>query len=346
MCPKGNQTLRIHPFILKQVLQAFFPADHLLSARQVGEGLIHQTWQLRTNSGNWLLQRIHTGLFTEPARLMENHRAIAEHLQSAGYPLRIPVAQPTTAGALFHRDQEGYCWRMFPWMEHTHTPGQLPAADQAFEAAKAYGIFLSALASFPADTLYEPIPGFHDTAARYTAFRQAIETDVCRRAAGVQKEIDALLEAAPLVAKVTALQLPRRVVHNDTKAGNILLDVTTNRAVAVIDWDTIMPGIVLSDYGDMVRTFVPDRYEDAPAAGLSLRNEVWSALDEGFLAGAGNLLTTAEYNHLKLGASWIVAEQAVRFLTDYLQGDTYYHIKYPEHNLVRARNQLAVLLRV
>jgi thiamine kinase-like enzyme len=136
-------------------------------------------------------------------------------------------------------------------------------------------------------------------------------------------------------------ELPLRVTHNDTKAGNVLFDINSHKALAVIDLDTVMPGTILSDFGDMVRTFAPDKGEDNPTA-VSLRQEVVTALLEGFLSETGDWLSSAERKHLMLGAAWITGEQALRFLTDWLAGDVYYKIQYPEHNLIRARNQLAL----
>ena len=155
-------------------------------------------------------------------------------------------------------------------------------------------------------------------------------------------------QAKPIFDQISSLKssgtLPLRVTHNDTKAGNVLLDSASGRALAVIDLDTVMPGTILSDFGDMVRTFVPDRYEDDPdTENLTLRMEILEALTEGFLSQTADFLTAAEREYLMLGASWIVGEQALRFLTDYLAGDPYYKTNYPEHNLVRARNQISVV---
>lgn len=332
----------------QSIVTQFFPGTTIATPTPVGEGLINQTWQLDTSDGRWLLQKINTNLFRNPEALMANFKAIAEHLlNDTEYPLRVAAPVATSDGRLFYTDPNGDCWRIFPFFDNTFAPERLPTPEQAYEAAKAYAHFIKSLRDFPAETLYEPLPGFHDTVARYKQFRSVLENDPVGRLASVGDEVEAVLAAEKYALEVHHLihsgQLPVRVTHNDTKAGNVLLDATTQRAVSVIDWDTVMPGTVLSDYGDMVRTFVSDRYEDDPAYGLQIRPEVLDALDKGFLEVAGSFLTPTEIASLPLGARWIVTEQALRFLTDYIAGDVYYKVKDGEHNLRRARNQMALL---
>lgn len=334
--------------LAQSLVTQFFPGAISTPPVPLGEGLINQTWQLETSNGRWLLQKINTALFRNPEALMDNMAAIARHLvNDAEYPLRVAAPVSTSDGRLFYTDPDGDCWRIFPFFDNTFAPERLPTPEQAYEAAKAYAHFIKALRDFPAETLYEPLPGFHDTVARYAQFRTVLENDPVGRLASVGEEVEAVLAAEKYALEVHYLihsgQLPVRVTHNDTKAGNVLLDTTTHRAVSVIDWDTVMPGTVLSDYGDMVRTFVSDRYEDDPADGLQIRPEVLDALDKGFLEVAGSFLTHTEIASLPLGARWIVTEQALRFLTDYIAGDVYYKVKDGEHNLRRARNQLALL---
>ncbi len=335
----------------KTLTTAFFPGDTLVDISPVGEGLINQTWQLTTSGGHWVLQCINTSLFRRPDALMDNFVAIARHLENdPTYPLRIAAPVPTAAGDWYFEDAQAGCWRVFPFFENTFAPERLPTPAQAREAAGAYALFIKALRNFSAETLYEPLPGFHYTIARYAQFRTVLENDPADRKKDVEQEIEQVFAAEKYAIEVDELirsgQLPIRVVHNDTKAGNILLDKITGTAVAVIDWDTVMPGVVLSDYGDMVRTFVSDRYEDDPADGLVVRKEVLDALNEGFLTTAGDFLTDLEKQHLLLGARWIISEQALRFLSDYIAGDVYYKVKDHEHNLRRARNQLALLAQL
>ncbi len=213
------------------------------------------------------------------------------------------------------------------------------------EAARAYGAFARALQAFPVRELVETIPGFHDTDRRWEIFTDVLEKNPAQRVQHGTAEIYAMKEALPVFKTISRMkksgELPVRVTHNDTKAGNVLFDKKTHKALAVIDLDTVMPGAVLSDFGDMVRTFAPDKTEDNPTA-VSLRQDIIAALREGFLSETADWLSEAERKHLMLGAAWITGEQALRFLTDWLAGDVYYKIHYPEHNLIRTRNQLAL----
>ncbi|MCB0533925.1 MAG: aminoglycoside phosphotransferase family protein, partial [Saprospiraceae bacterium] len=320
----------------------------------VGIGNINDTYKVAfTVDGaaqSWLLQRLNHQVFTDPDAVMENIRLVAGHLNSqADFPLAVPSPLSGLDGKLLQRDAAGNYWRVFPFYENTYAPEQLPDAAIAFEAASAYGHFLGALQDCPAANLRETIPGFHDTGQRWDLFQEIARQDPVGRKASVSTEIEMLHGLKPVFDEVSSLKhsgaLPLRVVHNDTKAGNVLLDKSTEKAVAVIDWDTIMPGTVLSDFGDMVRSFTPDVVEDT-AGPVHLRKEVLDALMRGFLETTEDFLTSAERKHLMLGARWIVGEQALRFLTDYLAGDRYYKIRYPEHNLVRARNQLALFMEL
>jgi aminoglycoside phosphotransferase (APT) family kinase protein len=344
-----SKILQMFNEIYQETISAFFPSASLHALQPIGEGLINETFLIQlSNQENWILQRINTNLFQQPARLMNNFVEIATHLKNSNrYPLHIIQPQATSSGAYYYEDSAANCWRVFPFLPNTFAPTALPSPEQAYHAAHAYGLFFQALSDFPHSQLYLPLPGFHDTLSRYHAFRAVLENNPAHRLKHVVSEVQQILEAEHYAQKVQELVrsgiVPTRVTHNDTKAGNVLLHRIDGSAAAVIDWDTVMPGTVLSDYGDMVRTFVPDRLEDAPVHGISLRKEVWQALEEGFLKAAGTQLTQAEKDNLPLGAKWIVTEQALRFLTDYLDGDRYYKTNYPDHNLDRARNQLSLL---
>jgi aminoglycoside phosphotransferase (APT) family kinase protein len=318
----------------------------------IGDGNINDTyridWHTDEERSVFLLQRLNVQVFRQPLQVSANISALSAYLQGhPDYPLQVMVPLLTRAGEVFHRNEAGDYWRAFPFFDDTAAPEHRPDAAQAYEAAKAYGTFLRALRDFPAATLHEVLPGFHDTDRRLAYFLTTIEADSAGRRAGAAVEIDQMLAARPIFAQISRLKadgsLPERVTHNDTKAGNVLLSRTTGRAVAVIDWDTVMPGTILSDFGDMVRTFTADRYEDDPAEGLQIRREPLQALQQGFLETTEGLLTDREREYLWLGAQWIIGEQAMRFLADYVAGDVYYKTAYATHNLVRAQNQLALL---
>ena len=228
-------------------------------------------------------------------------------------------------------------------IENSYAPEGISDPNLAYEAARAYGAFARALRDFPAHTLAETIPGFHDTDRRWEVFLNILAQNPAQRAKATQLEIEAMFSAKPVFDTISHLKksgsLPLRVAHNDTKAGNVLFDISTQKALAVIDLDTVMPGTLLSDFGDVVRTFVPDCNEDSVGT-PKLRIDVLEALTKGFLEETSSFLSKIERENLMLGAAWIVGEQALRFLTDWLAGDVYYKIKSPEHNLLRARNQL------
>jgi Phosphotransferase enzyme family len=339
--------------MIDQLIAPFFPNERLQSYEVLGAGLINKTIKvhLAGRASPLLLQEINTRVFPDAIALMGNFVQLAAYLQQQpNYPLGILDPIRSTAGLPYFKDAQGAFWRILPFFEGTYAPEQLPTPEEALEAAWAYGTFLKGVAGFPLMKLHTSIPDFHHTVQRYKHFRSILHTDIAQRAASVTTEIAQIFEAEQYAIQVDQMlkngQIPIRPVHNDTKAGNVLLYAATGKAAAVIDWDTVMPGSVLSDYGDMVRTFVSDRYEDATAEGLTIRKDVWNALDEGFLAATTGFLTKNEREHLHLGALWIISEQALRFLSDYLDGDRYYKTNYPEHNLVRARNQLALLAAV
>ncbi len=342
--------------MLESLARRFFYFDRWLGAVPVGSGNINDTYRIDFEKNGareaWLLQRLNHIVFKDPKAVTQNIRAVCEHL--AGQDFFYKIAAPVAAldGSFLQIDDAGNFWRVFPFLENTFSPEGAPDADIAQEAARAYGVFARALRDFPAETLAETIPGFHDTDRRWQVFLEILEKNPARRVGTSQAEIEAMFSAKPVFEKISSLKktgaLPLRVTHNDTKAGNVLFGNDTRKALAVIDLDTVMPGTILSDFGDMVRTFVPDCPEDAPQI-PALRLDVLEALQRGFLEATGDFLIPIEKENLLLGAAWITGEQALRFLTDWLAGDTYYKIRYPEHNLVRTRNQLALfkgLIRV
>ena len=342
--------MELLPTSPEAIVRHFLDFDTWLGVAPIGTGNINDTYRVELQRDGqreaWLLQRLNHRVFTDPEGVMRNIGAIASHLGAqADFPLEVPVPLRTTAGGLLHLDEAGNYWRMFPFYGGTYAPERLPDPAVAFEAAGAYGAFLRALRDFPADALSETIPGFHDTDRRWSVFETVLASDPAGRLESVQAEVEALYAAQRVFAQISVLKrrgdLPLRVTHNDTKAGNVLLDQASGRAVAVIDWDTVMPGTVLSDFGDMVRTFAPDGPEDAGAT-VQVRLDVLEALCRGFMARTADFLTETERENLPLGALWIIGEQALRFLSDYLAGDVYYKIRYPEHNLIRTQNQLAL----
>jgi Ser/Thr protein kinase RdoA (MazF antagonist) len=332
------------------LMQQFVHYDQLESVEMIGNGNINDTYQVNVlqdgERRSLLLQRLNHHVFRQPDEVMNNIRLVADYLSRQPYPYRVAAPVPALDGTLLQQDEAGNYWRVFPFFEHCYVPEGITDPAVAYEAARAYGAFARALRDFPADQLAETIPGFHNTDQRWTYFLEVLAQNPMGRVETTQAEIKAMYEAKPVFDQISELKksgaLPLRVTHNDTKAGNVLMDESTGKAVSVIDWDTVMPGVILSDFGDMVRTFTPSCYEDDPAETLELRSAVLEALQTGFLAETADFITETEQNHLLLGGLWIIGEQALRFLSDYIAGDVYYKIKHPEHNLLRARNQIAL----
>ena len=220
--------------------------------------------------------------------------------------------------------------------------------DDFYQSAVAFGNFQRLLADFPAKTLHETIPGFHDTAARLETFRQAVRADVCHRAGSVGEEIDFVLSreaAAHVLGDLLAeKKLPLRVTHNDTKLNNIMIDNKTGKGVCVIDLDTVMPGLAVHDFGDSIRFGANTAAEDErDLSKVSLSLPLFRLYAKGFIEGCGGSLTETEIEMLPMGAKAMTLECGMRFLTDYLQGDTYFKVHRPGHNLDRCRTQFELV---
>ncbi len=334
---------------MTHIASLFFHFDRFLGATPIGNGNINDTYRVELEIAGEqktaLLQRLNHLVFKQPVDVMDNTLRVCQHLAKQDYPYQVVAPLPALDGTFLRKDADGNYWRAFPFIENSFAPEGISNPNIAYEAARAYGAFARALRDFPADSLAETIPGFHDTDRRWQFFLKVLEENPAHRVAVTRPEIEAIFAAKPVFDKISRLkksgELPQRVAHNDTKAGNVLFDLDSRKALAVIDLDTVMPGTLLSDFGDMVRTFAPDCTEDAPTT-PALRSDVLDALTKGFLEETEGFITTTEKENLMLGAAWIVGEQALRFLTDWLAGDVYYKINAPEHNLVRARNQLAL----
>jgi|APTNR8051073442_1049403.scaffolds.fasta_scaffold05406_2 aminoglycoside phosphotransferase (APT) family kinase protein len=312
-----------------------------------GQGNINDTWKLTISKNgqpqSYLLQRLNHLVFRQPDQVMANISNVAQHLAAKKYTSGIlhPCAAPE--GHVLFCDDAGNHWRVFPFFERTTTLETVNSPEQAFIAAQAFGVFLEALSDLNPAALHETIPGFHNSVARLAVFQEGVARDTANRLAGVQSEVDFVLKESSIFHTIANLGLPLRAVHNDAKIGNVLLDEQAEKAVAVIDWDTIMPGYLLSDLGDIARTMAASCSEDeADPAKVTFRMPVFAAICRGFLPPLQHILTTAEREALYLAPRWIILEQAMRFLGDYLAGDVYYKIRHPLHNLERARNQLAL----
>ena len=342
---------------LSPILAAFRAEGTPVAAEEMKSGNINATWRVdyecRGARSRYILQRVNTYVFREPGRMMENIRAVTEHLRRAveargeDPARRVLRMIPTQAGEMLYTDEKGSAWRMYVFIDDAFAYDAVDAA--AFlQVGRGFGRFQRLLADFPAEQLYASIPDFHNTPQRIAQLEAAIREDRVHRAAGVREEIDFLLSRREVLCSVTRLidagELPLRVTHNDTKSNNVMLDRATGEALCVIDLDTVMPGSVLYDYGDAIRFGGNTAAEDEPdTAKISLDMEKTEAFTRGFIEETNGFLLENELRRLPLGIQVMTGELALRFLTDYLNGDVYFKTLYPEHNLVRTRAQMALL---
>ncbi len=320
-----------------------------------GNGHINSTYIITVDSGKrYILQILNTAIFKDPVGVMNNISAVTDHIRAglaeAGEDtergtMRVVLTKNGDNG---YTDGEGRFWRAYDFVEGTVCRLTVDSPETFARVGEAFGDFQRRLADFDASVLIESIPNFHNTKKRYADFLAAVARNAAGRVDSVKDEIKFITDRAEkcslIVDALADGSLPLRVTHNDTKLSNILLDETTEEAVCIIDLDTVMPGSSLYDFGDSIRTGAASAAEDEPdLSKVHFLPEMFKAYARGFIKGTGGALTERELQMLPDGGYIITLEQAIRFLGDYLDGDTYYHINYPEHNLVRARTQLKLV---
>lgn len=336
------------------VAKAFAIGGELESAVRYGSGHIHDTYSVRFNEGgrrgaHIILQHINTSIFKNPLAVMENIRRVTQRVRGRMEGMedadrRVLQLVPARDGRAWHVDEGERYWRAYRFIEGAKTFDEVKSEAQAFEAAKAFGGFQRMLVDMPGERLAESIPHFHDTPKRLTDFEFALDMDVAGRANHVRTEIEFAMERRTMSGALIEAGLPERVTHNDTKLNNVLLDEKTGEGICVIDLDTVMPGLAAYDFGDMVRTMTcPTAEDEQDLARVEMRFSFFEAVLRGYLAGAGEFLTAAERDSLITGAKVIVFEQGIRFLADYLAGDTYYKVSRAGQNLDRCRTQFRLL---
>ena len=297
----------------------------------------------------YILQHINRHVFRDPVAVMQNVERVTAHLaaQFAGQPgseRRALHLVPTRDGRKWHVDVQGETWRAYRFIEDARTYETATSAGQAFQAARAFGGFHQQLASLPPPRLHETIPDFHNTPKRFAALEEAIAADVAGRAALAKPEIGFARSRQAITGNLLDAGLPERITHNDTKFNNILLDDKTGEAVCVIDLDTVMPGLALYDFGDMVRTTTSPAAEDEKDLSLvTMQFPMFEALVRGYLESAGAFLTVAERRYLAFSGKLITFEIGIRFLADHLAGDTYFKVHREGHNLDRCRAQFRLV---
>lgn len=337
---------------LQNVVSHFQTKGAVASIARYGSGHINDTFCFGEKP-RYILQRINTHIFPDPEGVMRNIVGVTESLkkeiiQEGGDPLRETMSViPTLEGKSLYFDKKGGAWRVYLFVEDTLSLDTPRNADDFKASAYAFGRFASLLSSYSVSSLFVSIPHFHDTPKRFRDFEEAVAQDVKGRKAQVQEEIaffeDRQAKMGLIQHELDQGHLPSRVTHNDTKLNNVLLDKKTGKGLCVIDLDTIMPGTILFDFGDSIRFGANTALEDEKdVTKVSLSLPLFRSYAEGYLAGFGSSITPHEVELLPLGAYTMTMECGMRFLADYLAGDTYFRVAYQEHNLVRAHTQIAL----
>ena len=327
--------------------------NNIESVTRHGNGHINDTFLIKLKSGKrnkLILQRINHEIFKDPEGLMDNILKITNHIKNkVSDPERETLTVIKTGeGAPFYKDELGNYWRMYLFIENTVCLEKVTGPKDFYESAVSFGRFQQMLADFPAETLKETIPDFHNTVKRYEDFERAVKEDIQGRVKDVTKEIEFLRERKEEMAKGEALRkagtLPLRVTHNDTKLNNIMMDPDTGKGVCIIDLDTVMPGLSIYDFGDSIRFGANTAAEDETDLDkVKIDLELFKTYAQGFIEGAGGRLTKEEIQYLPYGAKNMTLECGMRFLTDHINGDTYFKIHRPGHNLDRARDQFKLV---
>lgn len=337
----------------------FAISGDFLYGEELRNGHINTTYRAcyRTEDGHtdrYILQRINDYVFKDPALVMKNVEKVTRHItwkllrrrkNAAGQTLTL---YPARGGRSYiNLPEEGGMWRCYNNIEGTHTYDVIENTRQAYQAGYAFGSFQELVSDMNPEDLRESIPDFHNTPKRYEALEKSAAEDPLNRVRDCTEELELIRTWAPSLGKLVDMQreglLPTRITHNDTKINNVMLDEDTDIAVCVIDLDTVMPGLSLYDFGDMVRTATCVAGEDEEdLSKISMQMPFFESLAEGYLDAAHSFLTKEEIEQLAFSGWLITVEIGIRFLTDYLDGDKYFRVEYPEHNLVRARNQLAL----
>ena len=343
---------------LQEIASHFAIEGRFLLGEPYGCGHINRTYCLYFDRGSRppmrvILQKINTDIFRDPDGLMRNIIRVTEHIRAknAGCPdadRRTLTVIPARDGGNYYRDETGGCWRAYVFVENTVSLQQVESAEQFESLAVAFGTFQNQLADFDASLLTEPIPDFHNTVKRYEAFEAAVASDPAGRAGALEKEIAFARarkeDAGRLLKALNAGELPLRVTHNDTKLNNVLFDADSGKAVCVIDLDTVMPGLVHYDFGDSIRFGASTAAEDEKDLDkVEMDLSLFEAYTRGFLASCGETLTAREIEYLPFSAKLMTYECGLRFLTDHLNGDTYFRIRCPGQNLDRCRTQFKLV---
>ncbi len=334
----------------RQALAAFAKDRDDYAVESIPGGLINQTYKItsRQNGHSYLLQEINRFTFPEPVWLQQNYERLFDHLEKAAIPMLMPAMKYFPGNKSFFTDSMGRHWRVFEFIDGTCTHPTAETISQASETALCFARFTSGFSNFDLSVLHIPIPGFHDLTGRYRQFKQALqkaERSVVQEAAPVIEAMNGRERYAHLFDVLTASDaFTLRVMHHDAKIGNVLFDMEEDMVVCPVDFDTVMPGYIFSDLGDMIRSMTASHGEDSRQMdAIRIRGDYYEAIVSSYLLHMEDQLSEAEKKYIHFAGIVMTCMQALRYLTDHLEGDRYYRVDYDGQNLARSQNQLTLL---
>lgn len=333
--------------MIEKILEVYGLDPQGCKVEPLTSGLINNTWKVSSSDREFIFQRINHHVFKKPVEVAANIRMIARHLEenSPGYLFVSPVGN-AQGEDIYYEPEHGY-FRAFPYIRGSHTINTVTTPTEAFEAALQFGKFTRLLAGFEARLLHYTIPDFHNLTLRYEQFQQALkqgDPDRIKQSEDMIRELGRFSNLVETFEKIRQTpKIRQRVTHHDTKISNVLFG-EDGKGLCVIDLDTVMPGYFISDVGDMMRTYLsPANEEEKDFSLISVREDVFGAIVNGYISSMGDELIAEEQALVIYSGSFMIYMQALRFLTDHLNRDVYYGARYPDHNFVRAGNQLVLL---
>ncbi len=334
-------------FIHQKLLPTFGLQADDFEISQFGSGLINQTWKLKSDDQSFIFQQINQTVFKSPEAIATNLQNIKLYLLKTAPNYLFVAPLPTLSGDFLIRDFAGDYFRLFPFVDNSHSVDTANHPTETFEAAKQFGKFTRLLENFDLEKLQTTIPNFHNLELRFREFEKACAAANPSRKEIAKDQIQAIEQNKDILETYQTIVrqnlIPLRAIHHDTKINNVLFDAT-GKGLCVIDLDTVMPGYFLSDVGDMMRTYLsPANEEETDFSKIIIRKEFYQSVFEGYMSEMQTILTSAEKQYFFYAGKMMVYMQAIRFLSDFLNGDVYYHTTYPNQNLIRAKNQLTLL---
>ena len=333
-----------------EALNAYTGNSENYSVQPLDGGLINHSYKItdKRTGESFLLQRINHHVFKKPENVQMNYQLLWKHLKYSAIDFHIPEPKNFSGGAELYWDANHNYWRVLEFIEDGKMLSNAETTEQARETAQTFAEFTAAFHDFNVNLLKETIPDFHNLSFRYSQFEASLEKNTAGRKEKAKELIEALQQRKQYVDFYNSLagseEFPKRVMHHDAKIANILFNKTTSKVICPVDFDTTMPGYFLSDLGDMIRSMACS-YDEASTdfENITIRKEFYDAIVDGYLSVMGKYLTASEKNNIHYAGIIIIYMQALRFMTDYINGDIYYKTTYPEQNFDRAKNQLTLL---